>query len=320
MFPNLDNVLQTLVNCVNKLSMDTRKIVKGNHTRKTAAFVKACSAYCFITIPTILSTIHRMDLYLLSGQVALVNLCLGQADACFEAAINLIPELPKYVEIDGKQRSTETHLQSYVQKFLSILIVVPVSFRSYQIIFSCNFLSLLQDSPEQGVLYLLRTLIENVKQYDFDPNGTTLAIIYLYILDTLSSCAQEVYPYHLQHVVSNDQLYGSDPKFINEVNVICSQIVEELLEMLKQLADRPNVQCHVALELFTRVATMSDLTDDKLFILAVNLWNLVVKNRKLEQKTLLKTLQHLESIKSATKSNTYVKRLEDLLIKIRSKL
>lgn len=139
-------------------------------------------------------------------------------------------------------------------------------------------------------------------------------------MDTLSSCAQEVYPYHLQHVVSNDQLYGSDPKFINEVNVICSQIVEELLEMLKELADRPNVQSHVALELFTRVATMSDLTDDKLFILAVNLWNLVVKNRRIEQKTLLKTLQHLESIKTATKSNTYVKRLEDLLIKIRSKL
>lgn len=136
MFPNLDNVLQTLVNCVNKLSMDTRKIVKGNHTRKTAAFVKACSAYCFITIPTILSTIHRMDLYLLSGQVALVNLCLGQADACFKAAINLIPELPKYVEIDGKQRSTETHLQSYVQKFLSILIVVPVSLMSFKMVSS----------------------------------------------------------------------------------------------------------------------------------------------------------------------------------------
>lgn len=140
-------------------------------------------------------------------------------------------------------------------------------------------------------------------------------------MDTLSSCAQEVYPYHLQHVVSNDQLYGSDPKFINEVNEICSQIVEELLEMLKELADRPNVQCHVALELFTRVATMSDLTDDKLFILAVNLWNLVVKNRKsFDQKSLAKTLQHLESIKSATKSSSYVKRLEDLLIKIRSKL
>ena len=121
--------------------------------------------------------------------------------------------------------------------------------------------------------------------------------------------------------MSNDQLYGSDPKFINEINEICSQIVEDLLEMLKELADRPIVQCHVALELFTRVATISDLTDDKLFILAVNLWNLVVKNQKsVDQKALTKTLQHLESIKSATKSNTYVKRLEDLLIKIRTKL
>lgn len=77
-FPNLDGVFITLVHCVNKLAIDTRRIVNGQHTRKTAAFVKACAAYCFITIPSIVSVITRMDLYLLSGQVALQNICLGQ--------------------------------------------------------------------------------------------------------------------------------------------------------------------------------------------------------------------------------------------------
>lgn len=126
-FVNFDNVLYALVSCVNRLAMDTRRIVKGNHTRKTAAFVKACAAYSFITIPSIISITQRLDLYVLSGQTALANLCLGQADACFEAAIQLLSELPKSLDVDGRQKSSEFYLQSYVLKLLSILIVVPVS-------------------------------------------------------------------------------------------------------------------------------------------------------------------------------------------------
>lgn len=58
--------------------MDTRRIVGGHHTRKTAAFVRACAAYCFITVPSIGSVVSRLELYMLSGQVALLNQCLGQ--------------------------------------------------------------------------------------------------------------------------------------------------------------------------------------------------------------------------------------------------
>lgn len=113
--------------------MDTRRIVKGNHTRKTTAFVKACAAYSFITIPSIISITQRLDLFLLAGQTALANLCLGQADACFEGAIELLSELPKTIEIDGRQKSSEFYLQSYVLKLLSILIIVPVSNNYYLI-------------------------------------------------------------------------------------------------------------------------------------------------------------------------------------------
>lgn len=126
-FFNLDSVYITLVHCVNKLSYDTWLIMKAQHSKRTMAFVKSCSAYCFITIPTILSTINRMDLYLLSGHTALQNLCLGQADACFEAVLNLLPELPKQIVVDRIEKSTEPYLLSYVSKFLSTLILVPVS-------------------------------------------------------------------------------------------------------------------------------------------------------------------------------------------------
>lgn len=143
-FTNLDAVHAQLVQSVNRLSVMTRQIVKGHHTRKTASFVRACSAYCFITIPSITSVSTRLDLYLLSGQVALVNQCLGQADACFKAALSLLPEMPRTLELDGKHRSTEPYLVSYLCHLLSTLLVVPVSvWKCFYFLLNCLFLSVL---------------------------------------------------------------------------------------------------------------------------------------------------------------------------------
>lgn len=125
-FYNLDGVFITLVHCVNLLANKTRRIVNGKHTKKTSAFVKSCAAYCFITIPSITSVRLRMDLYLMSGQVALLNLCFGQTDSFFETAINLIKELPKTCEIDGKPKSTESYLLSFIANMLSTLLITPV--------------------------------------------------------------------------------------------------------------------------------------------------------------------------------------------------
>lgn len=135
-FPNLDGVYVTLVQCVNLLANKTRRIVNGKHTRKTGAFVKSCAAYCFITIPSISSVRTRMDLYLMSGQVALLNLCFGQADSFFETAISLIKELPKTCEIDGKPKSTENYLIAFISNMLSTLLITPVSENLHQ--FLCN--------------------------------------------------------------------------------------------------------------------------------------------------------------------------------------
>ncbi|XP_076750545.1 VPS35 endosomal protein-sorting factor-like isoform X2 [Xylocopa sonorina] len=130
-FPNLDSVHIQLVQCVNRLSVDTRKIVRGHHTRRTSAFVRACAAFCFITIPSLTLVHTRLQLYLLSGQVALLNQCLGQADACFKAALSLVPEMPKTIDIDGRQKSSQSYLLSYLSNFLSTLLVVPSRTRCF---------------------------------------------------------------------------------------------------------------------------------------------------------------------------------------------
>ncbi|CAG9805529.1 unnamed protein product [Chironomus riparius] len=304
-FANLDIVLHALVNCVNKLSIDTRRIVKGNHTRKTSAFVKACTAYCFITIPSIISITQRLDLYLESGKIALANLCLGQSDASFEAAIHLLSELPKFFEIEGRQRSSETYLQSYVLKFLSLLVLVP-------------------DSPEKGVLYLLRLLIDKLNEIEFDSTQqlTTKSTIEMNILDMLCYCAQDTYPYHLQNVISNDQLYGADVKFINEINEISTGLLCDLLQELQRMSERPKQQCQMALDLFERVAMKSDLCDDKMFTLAVNLWNLSIKNRHLlmDGKIHHKIYRHMKAVRGTLRNRNYYQRFDELLNRIEKKL
>ena len=71
--------LPTPPQSVNLLAMETRRVVRGNHTRKTAAFVHACAAYCFITIPSLGAILGRLSLYLISGRVAVANGALSQS-------------------------------------------------------------------------------------------------------------------------------------------------------------------------------------------------------------------------------------------------
>lgn len=179
-FSNLDAVYNTLVHCVNKLAMETCQIVQSKHSRKTQGFVKACIAYCFITIPSITSLQQQMDLYLLSGQVALVNQCMAQADACFEEALNLVCQLPNFIQIDGKANSMDSYLMSYLINVLATLVLVP-------------------DSPERGVLYLFNLLLEAVQKYSFATNTAAPTIIYLNALDLLYVQSLEQFPYHIPH-------------------------------------------------------------------------------------------------------------------------
>lgn len=137
----------------------------------------------------------------------------------------------------------------------------------------------------------------------------------------LCECAQDIYPYRLHNVVSNDQLYGADPKFINEINEIATGVVEELLVMLKTLSDKVKLQCSVAIELFERVATKADLRDEKIFQLALNLWNLTAKHRQMmEPKVHLKMLQHLERVKVSTRNQNYRQQMDELINRTKTKL
>ncbi|XP_053669641.1 VPS35 endosomal protein sorting factor-like [Anopheles nili] len=301
---NLDSALSMLIHSVNRLATSTRRIVKGQHTQKTAAFVKACAAYCFITIPSIIDVQMRMDLYMQSGQVALLNVCLQHADSCFEAALNLIPSVPRTVEVDGKIHSTEGYVQTFAVNFLSTLVIVP-------------------DNPTQGVLYLLRLLLDVVPKFPSEPASAMVSNIYLHILDFLSVAAQEVYPYHIANVISNDELYGSDPKFIAEVNALCNTVCDTLLQHLKLLLESKALrsQSQLSLDLFVKIITGADLSVEKMFNLAYNLWSLAVKNQmEIEPKQLQIVLAYTEHLVTVTQVETQRQCLLMLLAKMKARL
>lgn len=102
------------------------------------------------------------------------------ADACFEAALQLVNELPvATVDFEGKPRCLERYLVTYLCNMLATLIVVP-------------------DSPGQGVLYFLRLLLDYVEKRTFKPNSTAPAVIYLHALDMLYVQSLEHFPYHIE--------------------------------------------------------------------------------------------------------------------------
>jgi hypothetical protein len=165
----------------------------------------------------------------------------------------------------------------------------------------------------------LRLLVDKLKEINF--SETVRFTIYLSVIDMLHVCAQESYPYHLPNVISNDQLYGSDPKFINEIDELCSDFLNELLLLLQSMSSAPRIQCLCALELFERVALKSDMMDEKMFGLAMNLWNLSVKNRHtIEKKHHIKVYNFVKSINKNCKNRKYQALIEELLNRIKNKL
>merc|ERR1712137_705461 len=137
-FGNIDSIKNSLVIVATELAMKTLQVI-GNHTKRTGAFVRACVAFCFITIPSMDKVFPRLYLYSLSGQVALLNQCLPQSEALFGAAVNLVGDAPPIEEIDKQVLSTANALIQYVSSLASQLIIIP-------------------GHPEQGPFFLLEEL------------------------------------------------------------------------------------------------------------------------------------------------------------------
>ncbi|CAG5133662.1 unnamed protein product [Candidula unifasciata] len=279
-FSNLDPVLITLVQSVNNLAVETRKVVKGNHSRKTAAFVRACAAFCFITIPSLQSVFSQLQLYLLSGQVALLNQCYSQGDAFFRAAVSLVADVPKTMDVvDSKSRSSESFLLEYLFSFVSTLLVIP-------------------DSPDMGVMYLLRGLLNVLQDYTWEPNSDARILVYTRVLSMLAAASQEHYPYHIDKVDSNDAMYGSDPKFLAELRAIADTLIGEMLSHLKAISgpEFAKRQSSLVLEIISVLVAFCDMSKPSMLTLTTNFWSLAQKQGQADVKLMKRIQDHVRAM------------------------
>ncbi|OTF78339.1 hypothetical protein BLA29_003769, partial [Euroglyphus maynei] len=215
-FSNLDPVLSFIVHQVNTLAMDAHRLVNGRHTKKTISFVNACMAFSYITIPSMYDIFLRLQLFLSSSQVALMNGCLPQTDAFIKLIITLIRKLLPFSESsDGKFYANDEFLHSYSSQLLSTLIVVP-------------------DNPELDILYLFKGLYNVLKGYQFECDSTVKLLIWMNMAKYLATCKQDNYPYHIDRVDSNDSLYAQDEEFIKEIETYFDIIFHESLDMFKK--------------------------------------------------------------------------------------
>ena len=220
-FSNLDGVIYLLITKVGNLCMLAHKLMNGKHNKKTSTFVKACLAYCHVTIPSLELVWPRLYLFCNLGQIALVNNMINQAEAFFIAAILLIPKLPNTftAQYSNQIQSTPALLSEYIETFCSTIIVMP-------------------GHPEKGPFYLLQLLKENLLKFSLwkDGNINQYKIkAFIGIFKCLCTYSQKEFPYNIDNVSSNDKLYGQISKYMNlcfkELNDLGKSIHEQILQL-----------------------------------------------------------------------------------------
>lgn len=226
-FCNLDLIKDKLVLCVSELAVKAYRYMRGKHSKKTAAFSKACLAYCHITTPSISEPSRKLQLQLHCANVALLNQCLPQTDTFLKAAISLIPDMPPYEELDGKRVHSEDRLCSYMRSLLSMLVVAP-------------------GHPEHGPFYIVQGLLNALPKFPWQANTGVMSKVYIDMLALLCTYAQRRFPYHVPYVESNDELYGGAPGYMFDLRQAISTCLQEILKQLTALGERSEIGCKLA--------------------------------------------------------------------------
>jgi len=261
-FPNLDGVKDRLVLAVCKLAMKAHQLMNGKHTKKTSAFVKACMAFCHITIPSIDNVFTRLNLLLLCGNTSLTNQCLPQTDTFFKAAITLIPEVPPLLDTFDYQRkeSSEPQLLAFLTTFAGALVCVP-------------------GHPEHGPFYLVHGLLTAVQRYNWKAESGNKTKLYVVLLSLLCSYSQRKLPYSVAGVEANDLLYGGNAEYTKELRGHINTIVDEIMGQLTEIGqNNKNLQANLIVKLVNVSLTDAQL-DNKTIQLVGKLCQLGAKNK-----------------------------------------
>jgi hypothetical protein len=191
----------------------TFNLMNGKHSKQTHTFIKSCFAFIHITIPSIDDIIKRLKFFFISGQVALMNNLLPQADTLLKAAIETIRDVPSTITLPNNTiLDTENDLVEFILSFTSCLVGAP-------------------GNPEYGPFYLFKGLLTVVQNYSW-PNGSDSKIrLLINTLSTLCAFYQDELPYSYLSG-GNDVLYMEDETFHEDVLKIGNNILDLILKEL----------------------------------------------------------------------------------------
>mmetsp|Transcript_12765 Transcript_12765/g.19318 ORF Transcript_12765/g.19318 Transcript_12765/m.19318 type:complete len:1005 (+) Transcript_12765:49-3063(+) len=288
-FSNLDRVKRELVLSVCSLAMKTHSIVKGKHTKKTAAFVRACIAFCYITIPSMDDPLGRVYLYRLSAEIALANQSVHQAESLYKAAIMLIKDVPALASqqqmlntaaaaMPKSKKSSDTAASSDEPDTDKSVVKTDNSNSVNQIISTEEaFVSLLQSfvaslismpgHPEIGPFALQEELIDAIETYPWQSpirGGRIRASLAL--LTYFSAMSQQELPrfHRVERVESNIYLFGGDANFAKERDRLTAKLIENIQQDLKTLetskdSNSKRTLATIAQEIFDQLVSQTNV-------------------------------------------------------------
>lgn len=207
-----------------------------------------------------------------------------QSEGFAKAAISLIPDIPSTIEVYKMIVQTEEELTNYIRNFTSFLLLFP-------------------GHPEHGPFYLVKGLLNAVQSYEPWKEGTVgKAKVYMSVFILFTTYYQRQFPYHIQNVESNDDLYGNETSYMKQIATFLDTLVSEILTQLTKIGDRADLlskkqQGTLALDFIHILINTITMTAASATLI-VKLYGLAQKSNAVDNNYLVQTLKFIQSKKS----------------------
>ena len=210
-FYALSDVQEVVVLRAARLAVEALRAVKGKHSNKTLAFVKATIAFCQITAPSVAGAQSRLRLFLAAAEAALMNGLVQQADGLVRSAITDAQESTGASAVGGWRDlapgEADAAAVDFVRRCASLLVVLP-------------------GHPEKGPLYIVRGLARVMETFPWSPKSDAPVQAHLALVQLCAALAQPRLPYRVEGVQSNDSLYAGEPEYAEEVLELTHELVQ----------------------------------------------------------------------------------------------
>lgn len=216
-YTDLEDVMEVLITEAQKVAIQTYKIVRGKHNKKTLRFCKVCISYCQITIPCIFSIQTQLKLQLTTAQIALMNNLLSECDSLIRS---IIGSIEKQV-LENLDKNESEFIINFTKALLGFMVLVPSD----------------PENPFELIKMVLEIFSSELLQKTNLVKKTKMSI-YPAAIKYLTTLMQNKLPYHIANVESNDEIFTGDENFEMEGREIIESIINQILTDVSEFNEK----------------------------------------------------------------------------------